>query len=83
VKTVGIGTSIFLIALGAILRFAVTATVSGISIATVGTILLIVGIVGLLISLLYMTIWADRRRPAAYDHTAAPPADREVIRDRY
>ena len=49
----GIGTSIFLIALGAILRFAVTATVSGISIATVGTILLIVGIVGLLISLLY------------------------------
>ena len=38
----GIGTSIFLIALGAILRFAVTATVSGISIATVGTILLVV-----------------------------------------
>ena len=42
----GIGTSIFLIALGAILRFAVTATVSGIEIATVGTILLVVGIIG-------------------------------------
>jgi len=47
----GLGTSIFLIALGAILKFAVTATVSGISIATVGTILIIVGIIGLLISL--------------------------------
>ncbi|HEX4719518.1 MAG TPA: DUF6458 family protein [Thermoleophilaceae bacterium] len=78
----GIGTSIFLIALGAILRFAVTASVSGISIATVGTILLIVGIVGLLISLLYATIWADRTR-AADRTTAAPPAEREVVRDRY
>jgi len=79
----GIGTSIFLIALGAILRFAVTATVSGISIATVGTILLVVGVIGLLISLLYMTIWADRARPAAYDRGTAPPPEREVIRDRY
>jgi beta-lactamase regulating signal transducer with metallopeptidase domain len=81
----GIGTSIFLIALGAILRFAVTATVSGISIATVGTILLIVGIVGLLISLLYMTIWADRtRRGAVVDREpVAPVADREVVRERY
>jgi protein-S-isoprenylcysteine O-methyltransferase Ste14 len=79
----GIGTSIFLIALGAILRFAVTASVSGIEIATVGTILLVVGIIGLLISLLYTTIWADRTRPAAVDRTTAPPADREVVRERY
>ena len=79
----GIGTSIFLIAVGAILRFEVTASVSGIEIATVGTILLVVGIIGLLISLLYMTVWADRTRPAAYDRTGAPPADREVVRDRY
>ncbi len=56
----GLGTSIFLIALGAILKFAVTATVSGISIATVGTILMIVGIVGLVISLFYL-MSADRR----------------------
>jgi uncharacterized membrane protein len=81
----GIGTSIFLIALGAILRFAVTATVSGINIATVGTILLVVGVVGLIISLLYMTLWHDRTRAAApVDRTtAAPPADREVVRERY
>ena len=47
----GIGTSILLVAVGAILKFAVTATVSGIDLATVGVILMIVGIVGLVISL--------------------------------
>lgn len=78
----GIGTSIFLIAIGAILRFAVTATVSGVDIHTVGTVLLVVGVVGLLISLLYMTIWADRTRPAP-PGAAVPPTEREVVRDRY
>jgi Domain of unknown function (DUF6458) len=58
----GVGTSLFLIALGAILYFAVTATVSGISIATVGLILMIVGGIGLLASLFLTTVWADRRR---------------------
>jgi beta-lactamase regulating signal transducer with metallopeptidase domain len=72
----GLGTSIFLIAVGAILRFAVTATVSGISIATVGTILIIVGIVGLLISLFYM-MSADRRA------VVAAPRERVVERDPY
>jgi len=56
----GIGTSIFLIALGAILKFAVTATVSGISLATVGTILMVVGIIGLVISLVFL-MQAGRR----------------------
>ena len=56
-----LGTSIFLIAVGAILRYAVTATVSGISIHTVGLILIIVGIVGLVLSLLYMLAWSPRR----------------------
>ncbi len=49
-----LGTSIFLIAVGAILRYAVTASVSGISLTTVGLILMIVGVVGVLLSLLYM-----------------------------
>ena len=44
---VGIGTSIFLIAVGAILKYAVTATVSGVSLSTVGLILIIVGAAGL------------------------------------
>jgi hypothetical protein len=67
----GIGTSIFLIALGAILKFAVTASVSGISLQTVGVILMVVGVIGLLISLFYLAVWNDRRRDTA------------VVRDRY
>ncbi len=43
--------SIFLIAVGAILRYAVNVTVEGIELDTVGLILLIVGIIGLVISL--------------------------------
>jgi hypothetical protein len=55
------GGSIFLIAVGAILRYAVTLTVSGISIQTIGLILMIAGIVGLVLSLLYMLTWSPRR----------------------
>lgn len=58
----GLGTSIFLVALGAILRFAVSVTTRGFNIHTIGLILMIVGIVGLVISLLWMTMWADRRQ---------------------
>jgi uncharacterized membrane protein len=57
-----VGTSLFLIAVGAILRYAVTATVSGVSLATVGSILMIVGVVGLVISLYYMRVWRPRGR---------------------
>jgi uncharacterized iron-regulated membrane protein len=59
------GSSIFLIAVGAILRYAVTTTVSGINLQTVGLILMIVGIIGLLLSLLYWTMWSNRRPVAA------------------
>ena len=66
-----LGTSLFLIAVGAILTFAINATVSGIDIATVGVILMIIGVIGLLISLLYL---APRRRAAV--------VERPVVRDR-
>ncbi len=46
-----IGASIFLAAFGAVLRYAVTANVAGIDIPTVGTILMVAGVVGLLASL--------------------------------
>ena len=62
----GIGTSIFLIALGAILKFAVNANVSGIEIATVGVILMIAGVLGLLVSLYFMSI-SNRHDPVARD----------------
>lgn len=55
-----IGTSIVLIAAGAILRWAVNVNSSAVNIHTVGLILLIVGILGLILSLLYMAFWADR-----------------------
>jgi len=70
----GIGTSIFLIALGAILAFAVTATVSGIELATVGVILMVVGAVGLAISLMFLS---RARRPVVGER------ERVVERDPY
>jgi hypothetical protein len=54
-----VGGSIFLIAVGAILRYAITDTISGIDLATVGLILMIAGIVGLLIGL-FMYVNASR-----------------------
>ena len=53
----GIGGGIFLIAVGAILTWAVTATVSGIDLTTVGVILMIIGGVGLVLSLLFWSTW--------------------------
>ena len=66
----GIGSSLFLIAIGAILYFAVNADISGLEISTIGLILMIVGIVGLLISLFFLS--SARRGPE----------DRTVVRDR-
>ena len=83
----GIGTSIFLIAVGAILKYAVTANVSGVDLDTVGVILMVVGVVGLLLSIFLMAVWADRRRNAVVADRAVvadPPArERVVERDRY
>ncbi len=55
-----LGTALFLIAVGAILRFAVTVSTHGFSIHTIGVILMVVGVVGLIITLLWMTMWRDR-----------------------
>jgi hypothetical protein len=63
-----IGASIFLIAVGAILRYAVTAEVSGIELQTVGLILMIAGIIGLVISLAVIFLRDDGRRPPPDDY---------------
>jgi hypothetical protein len=55
--TLGIGVSLILIAAGAILTWAVNATVSGLNIHTVGVILLVVGIIGLVLSLIFWSSW--------------------------
>jgi hypothetical protein len=55
-----LGLSLFLFALGAILRFAVTADVAGIELKTVGLILMIVGVVGFLVTLALLISRRDR-----------------------
>lgn len=56
-----LGTSIFVFALGAILKFAVTATVGGFDIQKAGVILMVVGVVGFLVSLFFLFAARDRR----------------------
>jgi hypothetical protein len=56
-----IGFSLLLIAAGAILRYAITADVEGVQLDEVGLILMIVGVVGFVISLLYELVWAGER----------------------
>lgn len=76
----GLGVSILLIAAGAILAFAVNATVSGVDIHAVGWILLIVGIVGAVLSMIFWSSWAGPgywagggRRRTTYVEDAPPP----------
>jgi uncharacterized membrane protein HdeD (DUF308 family) len=63
-----IGTSLFLIAVGAILKYAVTATVAGVDVQTAGLILMVIGVAGLLIGLFLLT--------------QGPRAGRTVVDDR-
>ena len=65
----GLGVSLFLIAIGAILTWAVNAEVSGMDINAIGVILMIVGGIGLVLSMLFWSSWGgpaywsgDRRR---------------------
>jgi Domain of unknown function (DUF6458) len=64
-----IGTSLFLIAVGAILKYAVDATVAGVDIQTAGLILMIIGVIGLVIGLFLIT----QQRGQA--QAPPPPAD--------
>jgi len=70
-----IGTSIFLIALGAILKYAVTATVAGLDVQTVGVILMVAGILGLLLSIFLEMTARGRRRDVVVE-------ERPVVRER-
>lgn len=67
----GIGFSLFLIAAGAILAYAVDAQVTGIEIQTVGVILMVVGGIGLVLSLLFWSSFSPYGR-----------RDRDVVRER-
>jgi len=74
----GLGVSILLIAAGAILAFAVNTTLTGVDINTIGWILLIVGIVGAVLSMIFWSTWAGpgywaRRRGPGYVDEGPPP----------
>lgn len=70
----GIGASLFLIAVGAILTFALDVSISGIDLDVVGWILMAVGVTGLVLT---TVIWSGRRRPSA----TTAPAERRVIEE--
>jgi hypothetical protein len=61
-----IGASLFCIATGAILYFAVTAHVAGVDIQTVGVILMVIGVVGLVLGLVLMSRGRDEPRSGPY-----------------
>ena len=66
-----LGTAIVLLALGAILTFALNVEMSGIDLDTVGVILMIVGIIGLVMSAMFWNTWGGFNR-----------TERTVVRDR-
>ena len=68
----GIGVSIFLIAIGAILAFAVHADLGAVSLQTIGIILMVVGALGLITT---MIVWGPRRRTDGV-------VEERVVRDR-
>jgi Domain of unknown function (DUF6458) len=71
----GIGVGLFLLAVGAILTFAVQVEAEGFNINTVGIILMIVGGLGILLSLLF---WGDRS-PLRRSEERVVYRDREVL----
>ena len=62
----GISVSILLIAVGAVLTWGVTAEAEGLDINAIGVILLIVGLLGLVLSLIFWSSWGGFHRRAAY-----------------
>jgi hypothetical protein len=70
-STMGIGVSVFLLAVGAIMTFALNAEVSGLDLDTVGVILMVVGVIGLLFSMMFWSSWGGFNR-----------TERTVVRDR-
>lgn len=76
----GISLSILFLAIGAILTWAVSAEVSGIDITAVGVILMIVGVVGILVSLVFWSSWGGF---GTRDAAAGGQNTTIVERDRY
>lgn len=73
-----LGTSLVLLAIGAVLRWAVTATTTGVNLHTVGVILMIIGAIGFVVSLYWMLVVSDSVRNDTVSrrtYSDSPPAD--------
>jgi hypothetical protein len=76
----GIGASVFLIAIGAILAFAVDLSVSGLDLSTIGVILMVVGAIGLVVTMLtFGGGWGGRRTTVVEDDYVEPVGRRRVV----
>ncbi len=75
----GIGGSIFLLALGAILAFAVNAEFSGIDINVVGYVLMLAGLIGLVVTIWF---WNSRRRTVVQESRPVMRSDGQIV-DEY
>jgi cytochrome c oxidase subunit IV len=76
-----IGAGIFLIAIGAILKFATNFHVQGVSIDTIGVILMIAGAAGLILGLFQELVWSRRTRPVAPGEVP-PVEERREVREQ-
>ena len=76
----GIAVSILLIATGAVLTWGVTAEAEGLDINAIGVILLIVGILGLVLSMIFWSTWGGFHRRTAY--VEGGPVRRRVVSPR-
>ena len=74
----GISVSLILIAVGAILTWAVSATASGVDLQVVGVILMVTGAIGLLLSMVFWSSWGGFGGPAGATVTRERIVDREV-----
>lgn len=75
----GIGASLFLLAIGAILAFAVDVETEGFNLNTIGVILMIVGAIGLLLAMMFWSSWGgfgNRERTVVRDREVR---DRDVL----
>ena len=76
------GISLFFIAVGAILTFAVETSVQGVDLDTIGVILMVIGLLGMLFSLVLWDTWTPRRRDDLLIDDE-PPVRRSVTRRVY
>ena len=73
--------SIFAFAVGAVMYFAVTTEGNGFRVSTVGVILMVVGVIGLVMSMIFWGSWGGFHHRAEYSDGAVPPRRRRRVID--